>query len=124
MEHKIKTVRVYDIGPETNGYRILVDRLWPRGLRKEALEPFVWAKEIAPTNELRKWFGHDPVRFREFARKYQEELESNPYADGLVKKIRDLLKDRDVLLMFAAKNREMNHASVLKKWLEERLDCG
>lgn len=121
MKHQLKILRVYDLKPDTKGYRILVDRLWPRGLRKEALSPFVWAKDIAPTNDLRKWYGHDPDRFEEFTRKYQEELESNPNADKFVKDVGDILKDQDVLLLFAAKDREENQAAVLKKWLEERL---
>lgn len=121
MKHQLKTLRVYELNPDTAGYRILVDRLWPRGLRKEALSPFVWAKDIAPTNDLRKWYGHAPDRFEEFTRKYREELENNPDADKFVKDVGDILKDQDVLLLFAAKDREANQAAVLKKWLEERL---
>jgi uncharacterized protein YeaO (DUF488 family) len=81
----------------------------------------VWAKDIAPTNDLRKWYGHAPDRFEEFTRKYREELENNPDADKFVKDVGDILKDQDVLLLFAAKDREANQAAVLKKWLEERL---
>lgn len=121
MKHQLKTLRVYELNPDTAGYRILVDRLWPRGLRKEALSPFVWAKDIAPTNDLRKWYGHAPDRFEEFTRKYREELENNPDADKFVKDVGDILKDQDVLLLFAAKDKEANQAAVLKKWLEERL---
>lgn len=121
MRHQLKIMRVYELTPDTEGYRILVDRLWPRGLRKEALEPFVWAKEIAPSRELRKWFCHDPARFDEFTQKYQEELENNPSADKFVSDVGNILKDRDVLLLFASKSREINQAVVLKKWLEERL---
>ncbi|MGI6052431.1 MAG: DUF488 domain-containing protein [Bilifractor sp.] len=121
MKHQLKTLRVYELNPDTAGYRILVDRLWPRGLRKEALSPFVWAKDIAPTNDLRKWYGHDPDRFEEFTRKYREELENNPDADKFVKDVGDILKDQDVLLLFAAKDKEANQAVVLKKWLEERI---
>lgn len=121
MEHELKMLRVYELGPETEGYRILVDRLWPRGLRKEALEPFVWAKDIAPTSGLRKWFGHDPDRFEEFASRYQEELESSPYAKEFARGVGEILHDQDVLLLYAAKDKEKNQAVVLKKWLEKRL---
>ena len=120
MEHQVKILRVYELEPDREGYRILADRLWPRGLRKEALEPFVWAKDIAPTDELRKWFGHDPDRFAEFTRKYRKELEENPHAGAFADQVRDVLKEKDVLLLYAAKNKEINHAAVLKKWLEER----
>lgn len=121
MKNNLKIVRVYELNPYTEGYRILVDRLWPRGLRKEALEPFVWAKDIAPTNELRKWFGHEPDRFEAFTEKYQRELDDNPCAGEFADKIGSLLKDKDVLLLYAAKNKGVNHAVVLKAWLEERL---
>ncbi|MGI6212873.1 MAG: DUF488 domain-containing protein [Anaerovoracaceae bacterium] len=124
MGHELKTLRVYELGPETEGYRILVDRLWPRGLRKEALEPFVWAKDIAPTSGLRKWFGHDPDRFEEFASRYQEELERSPYAEEFARGVGEILHDQDVLLLYAAKDKEKNQAVVLKKWLEKRLGPG
>jgi uncharacterized protein YeaO (DUF488 family) len=121
MKHELKMVRVYELGPDTEGYRILVDRLWPRGLRKEALEPFVWAKDIAPTKELRKWYCHVPERFGEFSEKYQEELDGSPYAAEFAEKVGKILDDQDVLLMYASKDREHNQAVVLKKWLEEKL---
>ncbi|MEE8886144.1 MAG: DUF488 family protein [Eubacteriales bacterium] len=121
MRHQLKILRVYELEPDMEGYRILVDRLWPRGLCKEALVPFVWAKNIAPTNELRKWFGHDPERYEEFTQKYQKELNNNPHAEKFVKDIENVLEDQDVILLYAAKNKEINQAIVLKKWLEERL---
>lgn len=117
MKHDLNTVRVYDLNPDFRGYRILVDRLWPRGLRKEALEPFLWAKDIAPSTALRKWFGHDPERFDAFAAGYCGELESSPYAEEVVEKVSDLLEEQDVLLLFAAKSETNNHAVVLKEWL-------
>lgn len=121
MNHQIKTIRVYDVTPETEGYRILVDRLWPRGLRKEALAPFTWKKDIAPSNDLRKWFGHDPDRFEEFALRYRKELDDNPCADAFVKEVENTLRDQDVLLIYAAKNKEGNQAVVLKTWLQGKL---
>ncbi|MBB5182519.1 DUF488 domain-containing protein [Catenisphaera adipataccumulans] len=119
--HEIKIVRVYELKPDMEGYRILIDKIWPRGLRKEALEPFEWAKSITPTDKLRKWFGHDPDRFEEFTRKYQKELTENPFAEEFVKRVRDILDEQDVLLLYAAKNEHVNHALVLKEWLEEKL---
>lgn len=121
MKYELKLIRVYDIRPETPGCRVLVDRLWPRGLRKEAIEPFFWAKNIAPSNELRKWFGHDPKLFREFTNKYLAELAMNPYAGGFIKQINGLLKAQDVILLFAAKSEILNHAVVLKAWLSEKI---
>lgn len=117
MKYELKTVRVYDLDPETTGYRILVDRLWPRGLRKETLMPFFWAKELAPSNELRKWFGHIPERFPEFSERYRAELAASPSARELAEKIHGLLAGQDVLLLYAARSREVNHAVVLKGWL-------
>ncbi|MGI6107846.1 MAG: DUF488 domain-containing protein [Lachnospiraceae bacterium] len=121
MKHQLKILRVYELKPDSEGYRVLIDRLWPRGLRREALEPFVWAKDIAPSNELRKWFGHESDRFEEFSRKYREELENNPQADRFVNEIGNSLNDKDVVLLYAAKNKEANNAVVLKRWLEEKL---
>lgn len=121
MNHQLRAVRVYDLKPDTEGFRILVDRLWPRGKRKEDLGQFEWAKDIAPSNELRKWFGHDPGRFEEFARRYREELDGNPQAGTFSDEVRENLKSGDVLLLFGAKDKEQNQAVVLKAWLEERL---
>jgi uncharacterized protein YeaO (DUF488 family) len=122
MKHVLKMLRVYELKPGMEGYRILVDRLWPRGLRKEALEPFVWAKNVAPANELRKWFAHAPDRFEEFTRKYQEELEGSPYAAEFAENVGKILEDQDVLLLYASKSRDENQAIVLKKWLERKLE--
>jgi uncharacterized protein YeaO (DUF488 family) len=122
MKYELKPLRVYELGPDTKGCRILVDRLWPRGIRKEALEPFTWAKEIAPSNELRKWFRHDPDRFEEFTSKYLEELETSPHAEEFVTSVEEMLKDQDVLLLYASKDKVNNQASVLKKWLEGRIN--
>lgn len=121
MRHELKTLRVYEVEPDTKGYRILVDRLWPRGLRKEALEPFAWAKDIAPTNELRKWFGHSPDRFEEFSSRYQAELDGNPCACAFAENVGRILDSQDVLLLYAAGNRDCNQAAILRKWLERRI---
>lgn len=121
MAHQISVLRVYEVNQDTEGYRILVDRLWPRGIKKEALEPFLWAKEIAPSNDLRKWFGHDPEKFEEFQARYKQELDSNPKAEAFVEEVKEALQSQDVLLLYAAKNEEQNQAVVLKDWLESKL---
>ena len=121
MKRALKIVRVYDIAPAEPGYRVLVDRLWPRGVLKEALHPDIWAKDIAPSTELRKWFGHDEARFDEFARLYRTELNTNPEAERFRMSIAQRLKADDVLLLYAAKNPNCNHAIVLRDWLNERM---
>ena len=82
MTRELKLLRVYDLGGDVQGYRVLVDRLWPRGLRKEALRFDRWAKEVAPSSELRKWFAHAEERFDAFAAAYRSELEGNPNAEA------------------------------------------
>jgi uncharacterized protein YeaO (DUF488 family) len=120
--HELKTVRVYDVNPQTIGRRILVDRLWPRGLRKEPLEPFIWAKDMAPSTNLRKRFNHDAKRFEDFSAGYTKELDENPNGYEFVNAINEILKTEDVLLLFAAKDENINHAIVLKKWLCGKID--
>lgn len=119
----IKTVKVHDFvsGKDTvPGKKVLVDRLWPRGVKKEDL-PGHWLKDVAPSPELRKWFDHDEKKFSEFAERYQSELaESEAAGNEDVAKLVQMVDDGDVSLMFAAKDREINHAVVLKEWLEAR----
>lgn len=124
MSYTLKTLHVYDLTDETPGYRMFVDRLWPRGLRKEALRLDRWAKEIAPSPELRKWFGHAEERFDEFALLYRAELDGNAAAHTLVRKLADILKEQDVLLLYAAKNSACNHAVILRDWLAEQMEGG
>lgn len=117
MGHTLKILRVYDLTEETPGYRVLVDRLWPRGIRKETLRLDRWAKEAAPSPELRKWFGHAEERFDEFAALYRAELDGSAAAHVLARELADILKERDVLLLYAAKNPACNHALILREWL-------
>lgn len=119
--HAIKVVRVYDLTDDTEGYRILVDRMWPRGLRKEALRLDVWAKDISPSKELRQWFGHVKERFDAFEDAYRTELSGNSKAESFVSVIRKKLKDRDVLLLYAARDFDCNHAIILREWLKEKI---
>ena len=121
MKRLLKTIRVYDVVPTEPGYRVLVDRLWPRGVLKEALHPDLWAKDIAPSTELRKWFGHDEARFDEFERLYRRELDSNGDAAAFVDAIAARLANEDVLLLYAARNPNCNHAIVLRDWLNEKV---
>ncbi len=107
---KISIKRVYDKVNKTDGYRILVDRIWPRGIKKEEARLDDWAKEIAPSTELRKWFGHEPEKFEDFAIKYRKELEGK--AEKL-EKIRNVAKTQKVTLLYAAKDEEYNQAMVL-----------
>lgn len=107
--------RVYLPASDTDGFRVLVDRLWPRGIKKENAHVDMWAKALAPSTELRKWFGHDPERFGEFARRYEEELSANAEAGALLKEIRT----HDVVtLLFGAKDEKYNNAVVLSRILQ------
>ncbi len=119
MAGKLLMMRVYDIDDTCKGVRILVDRLWPRGIKKESLEPFEWAKEITPSTQIRKFFAHKAENFEKFSELYLEELEGNPEAAKFKIHVKDLLKEDDVILIYAAKDPEINHVQVLKKFLQE-----
>jgi len=110
----IKIKRVYEKAAKDE-YRILVDRLWPRGLTKEQAAIDLWLKEIAPSSELRKWFGHDPERFLEFRTHYVEELAQNPAAT-IASNL--LTKHKNITLVYAARSADINHAVVLKGFME------
>lgn len=112
--HKIKIKRIYEDAEKADGYRLLVDRLWPRGVSKEDAKLDDWNKEIAPTDELRKWFDHDPEKFDEFAKKYRKELK-NKKED--LDNIKSEAKDHTVTLLYGAKDTEHNQAVVLQELL-------
>ncbi|UDF31227.1 UNVERIFIED_ORG: DUF488 domain-containing protein [Roseateles sp. XES5] len=101
--------RVYDAPEENDGARILVDRLWPRGISKEKAAFDEWAKEVAPSTELRKWFDHRPERWAEFQDRYRAELKDNPAVEDL----RARAKAGPVTLLYGSRNRDFNHAAVL-----------
>jgi DNA-3-methyladenine glycosylase len=106
--------RVYEKPDSDDGYRVLVDRLWPRGVAKANAAVDLWLREIGPSDELRKWFGHDPERFAEFATKYHAELDDNPATQQL----RELIASHDtVTLVYSAKDEEHNQAVVLAGYL-------
>lgn len=107
----IQIKRVYEQRGKEDGYRILIDRLWPRGISKEKAGVDLWLKEIAPSTELRKWYGHDPKKWDEFNKRYREELADN---NERLKQITDLEKEHGtVTLLFAASDEEHSQAAVL-----------
>lgn len=110
--------RVYEGPGSKDGVRVLVDRPWPRGIRKEEAKIDVWLKEIAPSEELRKWFGHDPDRWEEFQKRYYCEL--NTQGRKAVRRLSEMVKKGRVTLVFAAKNKRMNNAVTLKDYLKRR----
>jgi uncharacterized protein YeaO (DUF488 family) len=114
----IRSVRVYDLGEHDVGARYLVDRIWPRGVRKDSLELAGWARDAAPSDELRRWFAHDPARWEEFRRRYTAELDARP--DGWLP-LCQAAADGDLLLLYAARDREHNNAVVLQEHLERHL---
>jgi uncharacterized protein YeaO (DUF488 family) len=107
---------VYEPAGDDDGYRVLVDRLWPRGLSKDVAHLDEWCKPIAPSTELRKWYGHDPQRFVEFSRRYRAELEQGEAADA-VQRIRGLSGKRTVTLLTATKELAISGAAVLAAYL-------
>ena len=113
---KIKIKRVYEQPDNDDGVRILVDRLWPRGLTKEKAAVDLWLKEIAPTTELRKWFGHDPDKWKSFRGRYETEIRHN---DDLIKLVKQKSKKGTVTLVYGARDEKHNEALVLKQFLEK-----
>ncbi len=111
----IKTKRIYEKYSPDDGFRILIDRLWPRGVSKDDAHVDLWFKEIAPTDHLRKWFSHDPKKWETFKKKYIKELKENK--SSLVK-IKDLKKEHKIItLIFSAKDEQHNNAVVLSEFL-------
>lgn len=111
----IKLKRIYEDPSKQDGYRLLVDRVWPRGIAKEKARLDEWNKEIAPTTQLRKWFGHVPERFKAFSEKYREELKDK---EETLKKIKEIAEKQQVCLLYGAKDKEHNQAVVLKSIIE------
>ena len=109
--------RVYADAAESDGTRVLVDRIWPRGLTKERAAVDVWLKEIAPSTELRKWFGHDPARWKEFQARYRKELDHNTDA---VAQLRGIIATGAVTLIYGARDETHNDAVVLLGYLDAR----
>lgn len=113
----IKIKRIYEHAAKSDGYRILVDRLWPRGLKKEEAKIDFWLKEIAPSTELRKWFNHEPEKWNEFKKRYHKELAVKQDA---VQFILDKQRKQTVTLLYGAKDEQHNHAVVLQGYILHR----
>ncbi|MDD5712490.1 MAG: DUF488 domain-containing protein [Smithellaceae bacterium] len=111
----VKTKRIYDAASPADGRRVLVDRLWPRGLTKEAAAIDEWKKDIAPSDELRKWFAHDPAKWNEFRSRYRKELQEKKEA---LTELRREAKKGTLTLLYAAHDQEHNNAVVLKELIE------
>lgn len=116
---ELRIKRIYEEAAEEDGYRILVDRLWPRGISKEKAHIDLWVREIAPSTDLRKWFHHEPEKFPEFQSRYIDELTNNIEAAAFRKTVYEKLQQDNVTLLFSAKDETMNNAAVLKDWLDE-----
>jgi len=115
----IRIERIYNNPRENKSFRILVDRLWPRGLSKDKVKVDLWQKDIAPSNSLRKWFGHDENSWHEFKRRYFKELDKNINA---VNQILDKVKEEgSITLLYGSKEEKFNNAVALKEYLEEKI---
>ena len=113
----LKLKRVYDPAARTDGRRFLVERLWPRGVSKEQAAIELWLRDVAPSTELRKWYGHDPQRWPEFRRRYRKELDKKVELTAL---LRHVAAARTVTFVYAASDKQRNSAIVLKEFLEAR----
>lgn len=115
---KLLTKRVYEPWSDEDGFRVLVDRLWPRGLSKDKAHLDIWLKDLAPGNELRKWFNHEPEKWLEFQHRYESELEQNPNA---VQEFLQAVHGKSpVTLLYGAKDEEHNQAVVLQHYLRKK----
>ena len=116
----IRLQRVYDRTPVAGGKRVLVDRIWPRGIKKEDLHLDLWLKDLAPSTALRKWFGHDPARWEEFQRRYRAELRQ-PEKQVRLRELLSLARKSPVTLLYSAKDEEHNQAVALRHVLDDSL---
>lgn len=112
----LKLKRVYELPEESDGYRVLADRLWPRGIKKEAAQIDIWLKEVAPSTALRKWFNHEPEKWQEFVSKYKSELRDSDVLDDLKSLVR---KHKTITLLYGSKDEKYNHAVVLRMVLKK-----
>ena len=113
----INVERIYDNPKGNNTFRILVDRLWPRGLSKDKVKIDLWQRDIAPSNSLRKWFSHDEKKWNEFKHRYFKELDNSDSVNTLLDKVRD----GSVTLLYGAKDEKINNAIALKEYLEKKI---
>ena len=124
MMHELLLKRVYEPYEPKDGYRILVDRLWPRGIKKEAAQLDEWAKEITPSTEIRRLYHQGDMPFEGFSQAYLEELETNEAAETFVSNCSEQLESQNVTLVYGAKNEQENHALVLREWLKRKIAGG
>jgi uncharacterized protein YeaO (DUF488 family) len=117
MPISIRIKRVYDPSSPQDGLRILVDRLWPRGLSKEKAKVDLWLREIAPSNELRKWYGHEPDKWTEFKKKYLKEIEEKKAEFELLRK---KARQGTVTFLFSSREEKLNNAAALKEFVESK----
>ena len=113
--------RIYEEPSSSDGFRILVDRLWSRGISRDSAYIDHWAKDIAPSSELRKWFSHEPGKFETFSEKYADELNANPAVHEFLSFVSDRLTAGRITLLYSAKDTEHNNAVVLAGWLNRTL---
>ncbi|QQK79041.1 DUF488 family protein [Salicibibacter cibi] len=114
--------RIYQAAEKSDGYRVLIDRVWPRGLSKEKALIDEWVKEAGPSKELRQWFGHDPEKFQAFKEDYKKELQENEKQHEALERLKTLaeIHEKNITLIFAAKEESYNHARVLKEILDHQ----
>lgn len=117
----VQIKRIYEDAEDKDGVRVLVDRVWPRGMSKEDAKLDHWTKEVGPSNDLRKWFGHDPDKFKEFKKKYKEELASGDQQKQL-EELKEITKEhnKNVTLLYSAKDEKNNQAIVLKEIVDRQ----
>lgn len=120
-EMSVRIKRIYDAPSTDDGYRVLIDRVWPRGVSKKEAQLDRWLKEIAPSTELRRWFAHEPSRWNEFRHRYRGELEESP---ALIQELAEKARSGSVTLLYSARDQQHNQAVVLRERLEEWLDKG
>ncbi|WP_099331859.1 DUF488 domain-containing protein [Actinomyces minihominis] len=113
---QVQVKRIYEDVEPSDGARVLVDRLWPRGISKERADLTLWAKEVAPSTDLRKWYNHDPAKFADFTAKYEDELKNPPQSDEFAKLV-EMAKASPLTLLTASKAVDISEASVLQKLL-------
>ncbi|MDN5791975.1 MAG: DUF488 family protein [Brevibacterium aurantiacum] len=117
QKHQVQVRRAYDDPAQNDGTRILVDRIWPRGVSKDKAELDDWLKELAPSSDLRKWYSHDPDKFEEFSRRYSDELKDDDHAEAF-KQLKEYAKKGKLTLITASKRDDISDATVLKHVLD------
>jgi len=120
--YHIQIKRIYAAYAPADGYRVLVDRLWPRGIRKTEANLDTWARNISPSTELRKSFAHQPERFAAFQKAYTDELDENPEALEFARACKEILISRDITFLYAAKDEARDNAVVLREWIRKQIE--